>query len=63
MDKGLTARQAVVHGKEDRRRILRDLPFPEKVKIVVQLQRMAAPAMRARGIHVQPWRIDSELSR
>lgn len=60
MDKGLTGKQVVVHGKEDHRRILRDLPFPEKVKIVVKLQRMAAPAMRARGIHVHPWEVESE---
>ncbi len=57
MDKGLTEKAALAGGKEEHRKILRDLPFPEKVKIVVQLQKIAAPTMRARGIIVHPWRI------
>lgn len=57
MDKGLTNKPAVVGEKEQHRQNLRDLSFPEKVKIVVQLQKIAAPAMRARGIDVRPWKI------
>ena len=54
MDKRLTQKR---EEKEMHRRTLRELPFPEKVKIVVQLQKIAAPALRNRGIHVQPWKI------
>jgi hypothetical protein len=31
------------------------LPFPEKVQAVVQMQRMAAPLLRARGKQVRVW--------
>ena len=41
--------------KEARRRKLARLPFPEKVKAVVQLQRMAAPLLRKRGRNVRVW--------
>jgi hypothetical protein len=57
MDKGLTRKPPVLGGKEEHRKILRDLPFPEKVRIVVELQKIAAPTLRARGINVHPWRI------
>ena len=57
MDKGLISKPAVVGEKEQLRQNLRNLSFPEKVKIVVQLQKIAAPTMRARGIDVRPWKI------
>lgn len=41
--------------KEARRRRLARLPFAEKVKLVVQLQRMAAPLLRQRGRRVRAW--------
>ena len=41
--------------KEARRRRLARLPFAEKVKLVVQLQRMAAPLLRQRGKQVRVW--------
>lgn len=41
--------------KEARRRQLASLPFAEKVKLVVQLQRMAAPLLRQRGRRVRVW--------
>jgi hypothetical protein len=44
--------------KEDRRRILARLPFPEKVRAVVRLQRMVAPVLRARGRQVRVWNIE-----
>ena len=40
---------------EARRRQLARLPFAEKVKVVVQLQRMAAPLLRQRGREVRVW--------
>jgi len=43
--------------KEDRRRTLAGLPYPDKVRAVVQLQRMVAPVLRARGRHVRVWNI------
>ena len=44
--------------KEERRRKLAALPFAEKVRIVVRLQAMAAPLLRARGKNVRVWEID-----
>lgn len=44
--------------KEDRRRKLSRLPFPEKVQVVVRLQRMVAPVLRARGRQVRVWNIE-----
>ena len=41
--------------KEARRRRLAALPFPEKVRVVVQLQQMAAPILRARGRRARLW--------
>ncbi|MDZ4859459.1 MAG: hypothetical protein SGI88_10810 [Candidatus Hydrogenedentes bacterium] len=46
--------------KEKRRRELAALPYHEKVRIVVELQKMAAPILRARGINVRVWDIDNE---
>jgi hypothetical protein len=44
--------------KEERRRKLAGLPFPEKVRIVVRLQQMVAPIFRARGRQVRVWKIE-----
>jgi len=44
--------------KEDRRRVLAGLPFPDKVRAVVRLQRMVAPVLRARGRQVHVWNIE-----
>jgi len=41
--------------KERRRQHLAALPFPEKIRLVVRLQRMAAPILRARGRAVRVW--------
>ena len=43
--------------KDARRRRLAALPFPEKIRMLVRLQRMAAPILRARGRDVRPWSI------
>jgi hypothetical protein len=41
--------------KEERRHKLAHLPFPEKVRAVIQLQEMAAVILRSRGKVVKPW--------
>ncbi len=41
--------------KEARRAKLAGLPFHEKVKVVVQMQHMAVPILRARGKQVRVW--------
>jgi len=41
--------------KEQRRRKLAALSFPEKVRAVVRLQEMAAPVLRQRGCNVRVW--------
>ncbi|NUM52023.1 MAG: hypothetical protein HUU46_00115 [Candidatus Hydrogenedentes bacterium] len=43
--------------KERRRKQLAALPYPEKVRIVVQMQKMIAPILKARGIDVHVWDI------
>jgi hypothetical protein len=43
--------------KEARRRRLARLPFAEKVRLVVQLQRMAAPLLGQRGKRVRVWNL------
>lgn len=49
----------VFAAKEERRKKLAALPFPEKVRIVLQLQRMVAPILRARGRDVRPWDVEA----
>ncbi|MBZ0168388.1 hypothetical protein MELA_01614 [Candidatus Methylomirabilis lanthanidiphila] len=49
--------------KELRRRKLAGLPFPEKVRAVVQLQRIVAPILRARGRQVRVWNIEESAAR
>ena len=44
--------------KEDRRRTLARLPFPDKMRAVVRLQRMVALVLRARGRQVRVWNIE-----
>jgi hypothetical protein len=44
--------------KEKRRSRLAGMSFPDKVQAVVQLQRMAAPVLRARGKHVTVWSLN-----
>lgn len=43
--------------KAARRRQLAALPFEEKVRIVVKLQQMQAPILRARGIDAKVWKL------
>jgi hypothetical protein len=48
--------------KEARRRRLAALPFPDKVRAVIQLQEMAAPVLRARGRKVRVWKLDDPIA-
>ena len=48
----------ILAAKEARRKKLARLPFPEKVKAVVQLQQMAAPLLRQRGRNVRVWDLE-----
>ncbi len=50
--------QRLLAAKEARRRKLADMPFPEKVRVVVRLQQMVVPLLRARGRSVRVWAIE-----
>jgi hypothetical protein len=53
---GVSAEVAKIFAaKEQRRQDLARLPFPEKVRAVIQLQNMAATILRTRGKIVRPW--------
>ncbi len=49
--------ERLIVAKQQRRHKLAALPFPEKVRIIVQLQQMAAPILRARGRPIRVWRL------
>ena len=57
MDAVVSTERAFIGGKVSHRRQLADLPYPEKVRIVVELQKIAAPILKARGVTVSPWRL------
>jgi hypothetical protein len=42
-------------GKQQRRHNLANLPFPQKVQAVIQLQKMAATILRSRGKTIRSW--------
>jgi len=44
--------------KQRRRLALAGLSFPEKIRRVVQLQKIAAPLWRQRGLNPRVWLID-----
>ena len=44
--------------QENRRKQLAALPFPEKVRMVIQMQQMVAPILRARGRAIRIWHVD-----
>jgi hypothetical protein len=50
----------ILEAKEERRRRQAALPNPEKVRIIVELQRRVAPIYRARGIKIRVWEIDEK---
>ena len=47
-------------GKPQYRERLRNIPLPEKVRIVVELQKIAAPILRARGENPFVWQIGTD---
>ncbi|MCL1909697.1 MAG: hypothetical protein FWG05_02040 [Kiritimatiellaeota bacterium] len=49
--------KSIPFGKPLHRKALRELPLPEKVRIVVELQKIAAPILRARGETPFIWKI------
>jgi len=49
--------EQLFRAKERRRARLAAMPFPEKVLAVVQMQKMAAPLLRGRGLQVQIWEL------
>ena len=53
----------LVTAKAERRRQLAALPLPDKVRVVVRLQQMAAPILRGRGLEVRVWNLDAEAER
>lgn len=59
MDKS-TILSELVEAKSRRRAELARLPYPDKVRIVVELQKMQAPILAARGIRVMVWELDRE---
>ena len=48
----------LIAAKERRRCKLAALPFAEKVRLVVKLQQMAAPILKARGRSVKVWPLE-----
>ena len=53
--------EKLFRAKEQRRAKLAALPFHEKVRVVVQMQQMAAPVLRARGKQVRVWELPSDM--
>lgn len=51
--------EKLFRAKEQRRTRLAALSFEEKVQVLVQLQKMAAPVLHARGKHVRIWSIST----
>ncbi len=45
----------IFEAKRQRRKALAKLPVAEKIRILVQLQKIASPLLMARGIKKKPW--------
>jgi hypothetical protein len=58
MDKMTPGLEQLLKAKHDRRRRLAWLPYAEKVRILVQLQRMALPLSAKRNPRACVWRIE-----
>lgn len=48
------------YAKTNFRRRMRELPYPEKVKCVIRMQKRLVPILAARGIAIRPWKEDGE---
>ena len=57
MDRVIPEIEKLFRAKEQRRARLAAMPFHEKVRAVVQMQRMAAPLLRGRGKQVRIWEL------
>ena len=53
---------ALFAAKEKRRRYLALRPYPEKVQMLLQLQRMAVPLLRGRDPRARVWQISTRDS-
>ncbi len=51
----------LLNAKTERRQQLAALSYAEKVRIVVQLQSMAAPILRRRGKAAVVWNLENEV--
>ena len=49
--------ERIFKAKEDRRRQLAALPWPDKVRIVVRMQRMIVPILKDRDPRARIWEI------
>ncbi|WP_155970274.1 hypothetical protein [Nitrospira japonica] len=49
--------ETLFRAKQQRRKKLVALPFPEKVRAVIRMQQMAAPILLARGKSVRVWEL------
>ena len=61
MNKATPLRPEIVRlfdASENRRKQLAALPFPEKVRMVIQMQQMVEPILRARGRSIRIWQIN-----
>ena len=54
-----TTIKKIFRAKSERRMKLARLPIEKKVRILLQLQKMAAPVYRSSGINKKPWIIAS----
>lgn len=59
MDQLIPEIEQLFRAKERRRARLAAMPFHEKVRAVVQMQKMAAPLLRGRGLQVRIWELKS----
>ena len=59
MDKLIPEIEQLFRAKERRRARLAAMPYHEKVQAVVQMQKMAAPLLRGRGLQVRIWELKS----
>lgn len=61
MDSMSTEMNRLFAAKEQRRRRLAAMTFPEKVRAVVKLQEMSAPLLRKQGRQVRVWTMDQKI--
>ena len=51
--------ERLIAAKEQRQQKLAALSFADKVRVVVQMQQMVEPVLRARGRTVRVWALDN----